>query len=123
MKKSTFVALIMGFISVSLISLGLCMALLQSWDMVKEGITCSVVGAVIAIATIFIWRKMENKALVKLTQKGVVGIVISVAGAMAFGMGLCLAMAYNNLVWGIIIGLAGVSIMLCLIPHIVGFKD
>lgn len=123
MKKSTFVALIMGVVSVSLISLGLCMALLHSWDMVKEGIAFSAVGAVLALVTVFVWRKMENKSLVNITQKGAVGMVVSIVGAMTFGVGICLAMAYNQLIWGIVIGLVGVSIMLCLIPIIVGFKD
>ncbi len=123
MKKSTFVALIMGFTSVSLISLGITMALIHSWDMFNEGITFCVVGAVLALITIFVWRKMENKALVNFTQKGALGLVVAIVGALTFGIGLCLAMAYNQLIWGIVIGIAGVCIMLCLIPIIVGLKD
>ena len=38
MKKSSFVALLMGTISGVLFALGMCMALLPEWDAFREGV-------------------------------------------------------------------------------------
>ena len=66
MKKSSFVALIMGTVSGVLFALGMCMALLPEWDAFTEGIIFGAVGIVISIITALIWCKMENKKLPKM---------------------------------------------------------
>ena len=44
MKKSSFVALVMGTVSGVLFALGMCMALLPEWNAFKEGVILGSVG-------------------------------------------------------------------------------
>lgn len=63
MKKSNFVAMILGTIGTVFFALGMCMSLLPEWDMMQEGKISGVVGLIILLAALFIWRRMEGKAL------------------------------------------------------------
>ena len=49
-------------------------------------------------------------------------VVLGVVGAITLGVGMCLVMVWNNLVWGIVVGLVGIVLLLCLIPLIKGIK-
>lgn len=122
MKKSTFVALVMGIVSGTLFALGMCMALLPEWNAFKEGVILGVIGLVLAVAAVFIWRKMENKAPIKLTGKTILTITIGIIGALTLGIGMCLCLVYSKMLLGIVIGLAGILILLFLIPLTVGIK-
>lgn len=122
MKKSSFVALVMGLVSGVMFSLGMCMALLPEWNTFKEGIVLGAIGIVLALITVFVWRKMEKKPPVKFTAKGVITTVVAVIGALTLGVGMCFVMVWNKLALGVVIGLAGIVIMLCLIPLTVGIK-
>ena len=81
MKKSNFVTLILGTIGVVCFALGMCMALLPEWGMFNQGIVCGVIGIVILLAAVFVWRKMEGKAPIKLSAKTIgtaaVGVLAS----------------------------------------------
>lgn len=50
------------------------------------------------------------------------GIVIGAIGAVVFGVGMCMTMVWNILVPGVIVGLVGIVLLLCLIPVIKGLK-
>ena len=62
MKKSSFVALLMGTVSGVLFALGMCMALLPEWDAFTEGVIFGSIGIILSIITTLIWCKMENKS-------------------------------------------------------------
>lgn len=122
MKKSNFVAMILGTIGGILFALGMCMALIPEWNAFKPGIVMGVVGIVVLLAMVIIWRRMEGKAPVKLSGKTFVAWLIGIMGALALGVGMCLTMVWSHMVVGIIVGLAGIVILLCLIPFIKGLK-
>ncbi|MDY4137968.1 MAG: hypothetical protein SOY30_01280 [Eubacteriales bacterium] len=122
MKKSNFVAMILGTIGGILFALGMCMALIPEWNAFKPGIVMGVVGIVVLLAMVIIWRRMEGKAPVKLSGKTIVAWLIGIMGALALGVGMCLTMVWSHMVVGIIVGLAGIVILLCLIPFIKGLK-
>ena len=122
MKKSNFVAMILGTIGGILFALGMCMALTPEWNAFKPGIVMGVVGVVVLLAMVIIWRRMEGKAPVKLSGKTIVAWLIGIMGALALGVGMCLTMVWSHMVVGIIVGLAGIVILLCLIPFIKGLK-
>ena len=122
MKKSSFVATILGTISVIFFALGMCMAMIEEWNAFKSGIVVGCVGLVFALITVFVWRKMEHKAPIKITGKAVLTAVIGIVGALALCVGMCFCMVWNNMIPGIIIGLAGIVILLCLIPLCKGLK-
>lgn len=122
MKKSSFTALVLGLISGVMFALGMCMALLPEWNTFKEGIVLGSVGIVLALITVFVWRKMENKPKINFTAKGILIAVVSVVGALTLGTGMCLVLVWNKILLGTLIGLVGIVVMLCLIPLTVGIK-
>lgn len=122
MKKSTFVAMILGTIGGILFALGMCMALIPEWNAFQPGVIMGVIGAVVLLIMVFVWRKMENKAPIKLSGKIIGATLIGIVGALLFGVGMCLTMVWSNMVVGIIIGIIGIVVLLCLIPFIKGLK-
>ena len=116
MKKSNFVALILGTIGVVFFALGMCMALLPECGMFNQGIVCGIVGLAVLLATVLIWRKMEGKAPIKLNAKTVGAVVVGVLGALLLGVGMCLSMVFGKMLLGIVIGLVGIVVLLMLIP-------
>lgn len=123
MKKSSFAAMISGTVSGVLFALGMCMALIPEWGAFKPGLALGSAGLALALITVLIWRRMEHKEPVRFSGKGILSIVIGIAGAMAFGVGMCFSMIWGKMTAGIVIGLAGIVILLCLIPLAIGIKE
>lgn len=123
MKKSNFVALILGTIGGVFFSLGMCMCLLPEWDMAAQGTVCGVIGLAVLAATLLIWRKMEHKAPIKLNGRTLISVFVGVLGALLLGVGMCMTMVFDQMVPGIVVGLAGIMTLLLLIPLTRGFHD
>lgn len=122
MKKSNFVALILGTISGVFFALGMCMALLPEWGMRSQGTVCGVIGIVLALITWLIWRKMEGKAPIKVSGKTLGTVLLGVVGALLLGVGMCLSMVFGKMVLGIAVGIIGIVVLLMLIPLTRGLK-
>lgn len=122
MKKSNFVALILGVIGGVFFALGMCMTLLPEWNMRTQGIGCGVAGLVVLLATVMIWRKMEGKAPVKVSGKTVGSILLGVFGALLLGVGMSLCMVFSKMMIGIVVGIIGIVVLLMLIPLTKGLK-
>lgn len=122
MKKSTFVAMILGTIGGILFALGMCMALIPEWNAFQPGVIMGVAGAAVLLIMVFVWRKMENKEPIKPSGKTIGATLIGIAGALLLGVGMCLTMVWSNMVVGIIVGIIGIVVLLCLIPFIKGLK-
>ena len=123
MKKSNFVALILGTIGGVFFALGMCMALIEEWGMLNKGIIVGVAGLVILLITLLAWRKMEGKEPIKLNAKTVGSVAVGVIGALLLGIGMCLTMVFNKMILGIVIGLIGIVALLMLIPLTKGIRD
>ena len=98
------------------------MALVAEWNKLTEGIVFGSIGLVLGLITIFIWRKLEHKAPIKLNLKTVVLTLYIIISALILGLGMCFCMVWNNIIIGTIIGLVGIVMLLSLIPLIKGFK-
>ncbi|MBP3692177.1 MAG: hypothetical protein J6I80_02905 [Clostridia bacterium] len=122
MKKSNFVALILGTVSGILFALGMCMALLPEWDAFTQGIILGAAGIVLGIITLLVWRKMENKAPVKFNARAAFITAFTVLGALILGVGMCLCLVWSKFIIGTIVGIVGIVMLLCLIPMIKGIK-
>ena len=122
MKKSTLVAMILGTVGGVFFALGMCMALLPEWGMFNQGIACGVIGLVVLLVDLLIWRRMEGKAPIHVTPKAVGTVVVGVLGALLFGAGMCLSMVFGNMVLGIAVGIAGIIVLLLLIPLAKGIR-
>jgi len=120
MKKSNFVAMVMGTVGGVLFAIGMCMCLLPEWDAFRPGVVMGAIGAVILLVAAIVWRKMEGKTL-RMNKKAVGVTLFSIAGALLLGVGMCFAMIWGNMIIGIPIGVAGIVMLLSLIPMIKGF--
>lgn len=69
MKKSSFIALVLGTVSGVLFALGMCMTLLPEWNSFTEGIVFGAAGLVCGVITWLVWCKMEKKTFPKLSGK------------------------------------------------------
>lgn len=122
MKKSSFVALVLGTVGGILFALGMCMALLPEWNAFTPGVVFGTIGIMIGLITVFVWRKMEHKPPIKFSGKGFGTFILVAAGTLLLGVGMCFCMVWSNFVWGIIIGIIGIMILLWLIPVCKGLK-
>lgn len=104
-------------------ALGMCMALIPEWNAFRPGVFMGILGAVVLLVMVLVWRKMENKAPVRPSGKTIGAMLIGIAGALLLGVGMCLTMVWNNMVIGIIVGVLGIAVLLCLIPFIKGLKQ
>lgn len=122
MKKSNFVAMILGTIGGILFALGMCMALIPEWNAFNQGVVLGVIGAVVLLIMVLVWRKMENKSPVKLSGKMIGTVLLGIIGALTFGVGMCLTMVWSNMIIGIVVGIVAIILLLCLIPLTKGLK-
>lgn len=123
MKKSTFVSMILGTIGGILFALGMCMALIQEWNAFRPGIIMGAIGIAVLFIMLFVWRRMENKAPIRLSGKTIGATLIGILGALLLGAGMCLTMVWSHMVAGIVIGIFGIILILCLIPFVKGLRD
>jgi len=123
MKKSNFIALILGVIGGVFFALGMCMTLLPEWNMGHQGIVAGVIGAGILLADLFIWRRMEGKEPIKVSPKTIGTVVVGIVGALLLGVGMCFTMVFGKMVLGIVVGIVGIVVLLMLIPLVKGIHD
>lgn len=123
MKKSSFTALVLGSSSGVLFALGMCMAMIPEWNAFQPGIIFGCVGLVLGLVTLLVWRKMEHKAPIRVPGKTVLTVFIGVVGALALGVGMCFTMVWGKLVTGIVVGIAGIVVLLSLIPLTKGIQE
>ena len=55
-------------------------------------------------------------------KKDFVTLIMSTVGGILFALGMCMTMIWNMLVPGIIVGIVGIVLLLCLIPVVKGLK-
>ena len=122
MKKSSFVALILGTVSGVLFALGMCMALLPEWNAFTTGVIFGTIGIVLSIITTLIWCKMENKKLPKMNGKNVFRIIYTIIAALVLGVGMCMCLVWEQIIGGTLVGLLGIIMLIALIPMIKGIK-
>ncbi len=123
MKKSSFIALVLGTISGTMFAIGMCMALLPEWNAFQPGVIFGSLGLILGIVTVCIWRRMEGKAPVRVSGKNMLIIADGIAGSLLLGIGMCFCMVWEKLIMGIVIGLLGMALLISLVPLIKGFKD
>jgi len=123
MLKKDFVTMILGTIGGLLFALGMCMALLPEWNVFREGVVMGGVGLAVLLAMVLIRRKMEGKTIVaRLSGRTIGAIILGIIGTLAFGAGLCMVLVWNEMVMGILIGIVGIVVLLCMIPVLKGLK-
>ena len=123
MKKKNFVSMILGTIGGIFFAIGMCMCLLPEWNAFNQGIMVAAAGGVVLLVMMFVRRKMEGKPMIRLNGKSILTTLLGIAGALTLGVGMCMVMVWSNLLFqGIMVGLVGILLLMCLIPTIKGIK-
>lgn len=122
MKKSNFIALILGTAGMMSFALGMCMCLLPEWGMTGEGVDAGILGLAILCAAAGIRRKMEGKPPIRLNAKVIGSAAVGAVGALVFGAGMSMTLLFEQMALGIVVGIAGIMILLLLIPLAKGLK-
>ena len=87
MKKSSYFALVMGTVSGVMFALGMCMALVEEWAMLKGGVILGGAGLllglvtllILGIATVVIFVKHQDN-LVRIRNKTEIGLMSTIKG-------------------------------------------
>lgn len=122
MRKSSLAAMLLGTVSGVLFALGMCMTLIPEWGAFQPGIVFGCAGLLLGLVAWLVWRKMEGKEAVHISGRTVFTAAVGIAGALALGVGMCFSMVWDNMAAGIAIGLAGIAVLLCIIPLRKGIK-
>lgn len=122
MKKSNFISLLFGTISLVLFALGMCMSLLPEWNSLRKGIILCAIGLILGLITLLTWFKLEKKKLPQFNTKIFLKTLYIIISCLILGVGMCLCLVWNEFVYGIIIGVIGIAMLLCLIPMLKGLK-
>ena len=121
MKKNDFITLVLGIIGGLLFSVGVCMCLLPEWNAFNQGVVVAAIGGVVLLALLipFLKNKMNGK---NINWKNVGKVMFGILGCLVLGLGMCMIMVWNKMLIGIIVGIVGIFLLLCLIPMCVGLK-
>lgn len=117
MKKADFVSLVMGIVGVLLFGFGMSCCLVPELNAASAGIGLGIIGLIVLLVMLIVRRKMLGKPAVSLNAKTVGAVLIGILGALLFGIGFCLtAVVSGFFVLGIISAIAGIVLLLLLIP-------
>ena len=122
MKKNQFIALIVGVVGGLLFSVGMCMCLLPEWNAFNEGVVAAAIGAVILLALAIVSYIRSGKPRKAINWKVVGKVIYGTVSALVLGLGMCMIMVWNMMLWGILVGIVGIVMLLCLIPMCIGLK-
>ena len=117
MKKGTLLEIILGTIGGLIFAIGMCMGLIQEWDMLGAGIVVGIIGFIILLCIIPVHRKSHPK---KIKEKKEVdwGLVatwsIGVIGSLVMGFGMSRIMVGDaskiDMIIGLITGVVGLIV-------------
>lgn len=123
MKKENFVSMILGVIGVVLFGVGMCMCLISEWNAFNQGIFVGAIGLVVLIIMLIVRRKMQGKPAIQINGRVIGTVLLGIVGALVLGGGMCMSMVWQGLfVQGIVVGIIGLVLLLCLIPICKGIK-
>ncbi len=123
MKKKDFVTLVMAAVGGILFALGMCMVLLPEWNALPQGVVLGAAGLAVLLAMVLVRRRMAGRPAVVFSRRTAGVTLLGIAGGLVFGVGMCMVMIRQMMLWGIVVGIAGILLLLCLIPAVRGFKE
>lgn len=122
MKKKDFVTLMMSVVGGILFALGMCTALLPEWGAMTQGIVMGAVGLAVLLAMVLVRRRMDGKPAIAFSGKAIATTLFGILATVVFGVGMCMTMIWNMMVPGIVVGIVGIVLLICLIPICKGLK-
>lgn len=121
MKKDTLLEIILGTIGGVVFAIGMCMCLIPEWDLFVAGVVVSIIGLMILLCIIPVYRKEHpKKANNKEFDLGLVLTwIVGVIGALIMGFGMSKIMVGSpekiDLIIGMITGIVG--LLICVLNY------
>ena len=120
MKKETLLEIVLGTIGGLIFAVGMCMCLIPEWDLFNAGVIVAIVGFIVLLCIIPVYRKNHPKKPHGPINLGIVfAWVIGVIGALIMGFGMSRTMIENtsgsDMLIGIIIGVVG--LLICVLDY------
>lgn len=120
MKKETLINIILGTIGVLIFAIGMTMCLLPEWNLFTQGVIVSIVGFIILLCIIPIYRKEHPKKIYGPINWGLVlTFGAGIIGSLIMGFGMSKVMiegtAANDMIVGIITGIVG--LLICVLNY------
>ena len=122
MKKSHFISLIFCIFTGLAFSVGMCMCLLPEWNAFLPGVILTAIGGLALITYGIVYYIRTAKKRASINWKLVGKIAYGVISALVLGLGMAMIMEWNLIIWGIVVGVAGLLMILFIIPMFLGFK-
>ena len=115
MKRETLLEIILGTIGGLVFAIGMCMCLLPEWNLFTPGIVISIIGFIILLCIIPVYRKDHPRKEHGPINWGIVlTFVIGVIGSLIMGFGMSRVMlgdaSQSDMLVGIITGVVGLII-------------
>lgn len=121
MKKETLLEIILGTIGGLIFAIGMCMCLIPEWDLFTAGIVVAIIGFIVLLCIIPIYRKEHPKKVnSKKTDWGLVLTwIIGIVGALIMGFGMSKIMVGSpekmDMIIGMITGVVG--LLICVLNY------
>lgn len=115
MKKETLLEIILGTIGGLIFAIGMCMCLLPEWDLFTPGVVVSIIGFIILLCIIPVYRKDHPKKKSEPVNYGIVlTFIVGIVGSLIMGFGMSKVLVegagQNDMIVGIITGVVGLII-------------
>lgn len=120
MKKETLLEIILGTIGGLIFAMGMCMGLIPEWDMLKPGIVVGMIGFIILLCIIPVYRKTHPRKLHGPINWGIVlAWVIGLVGALVMGFGMSKVMVDNPSQTDFLIGIGTgiIGLIICVLNY------
>ena len=128
MKKETLFEIILGTVGGLVFAFGMCMCLIPEWNLFQAGIIVSIIGSILLLCIIPLYRKTHSKKKhTPISWDVVLGWIIGIIGVLILGFGMSRVMvgdpSTTDMIWGISIGIAGLIICVLDYPIFIYIKS
>ena len=115
MKKETLLEIILGTIGGLVLSIGMCMCLVAEWNMLVPGAVVAVIGFIILLCIIPVYRKDHPRKPHGPINWGIVlTFVVGIVGSLIMGFGMSKILvgepSQTDMIVGMITGVVGLVI-------------
>ncbi len=120
MKKETLLEIILGTIGGLVFAIGLTMCLIPEWDLFKVGVVVAILGFIILLMIIPVYRKNHpKKEHNKINWGIVIAWIIGIVGSLIMGFGMSKVMVGNPSKSDFLIGMGTgtIGLLICVLNY------
>ena len=120
MKKDTLWEIILGTGGGLIFAIGMCMCLIPEWDMFVAGVIVAIIGFIILLCIIPIYKKSHPKKEHKPIDKGLLATwTVGIVGSLVMGFGMSKILVEGSSKFDIIIGMicGVIGLLVCVLNY------